>query len=312
MRFVLPIVAVLLPAPLAAQVIGLNTSDLSDEDYARVMAEVAETVRLLQEGETEEVVRRMDALDPEGFHAQCRPADGEEQRFAQSADLPEMTVRLGDPARPILAQFPQYFPYESSKKSDYLYSLSSSQKMRIAIDLDGVVIRSNTGGMGNVANDFSVSSDAEKIQSLEFYDQQCPLVLDDALARAQALEAQLLEAGFTLRPDRPRLLAAETFGPESGTSAEFASWEDARADLAVAPRLYAQVSSAWVRGDERALVSVHNWGGYRDPERDERFPGLALNVFEIDGTFRKYGVSFYLIDHAIRQAEMAQRATVKD
>lgn len=292
-----------MPAAAAAQVFLPDTSALTDEQRRQALERVVELERLRLEGETEEYVRRIDALDPEGYLAQCRPMDAEEQRFAASENLPEMQLALGDPVLDILRDYPGYFLNQYGRADNFSGSLNSAQMMRLSVDLGGVVIRSRSGGMGNVVNSFIATSNSKKLYSLSFYDQQCPLVLDEALVRANRIEDQLLDAGFVRDAGRPSLSGVESYGTAQ-TSEELADWDVARGALAIAPRRFGTVTSYWSRGDEVASVTVHNWGKYADAQMEARYgAAFSRNVHEVDGTGRKYGVSLRLSNSSMRQQD---------
>ena len=247
-----------------------------------------------------ERLRELFMKDPQRDFAQCAPSDGEQRRFAASEQLPLVEIAIGDSLDRLVERFPEYFPfYRPGSMIE-----PSDQMMRLSLDIGGERIVSKTGGMHNVATFVGANFRLGQIYSIEFYDQQCPLSLSEAMVRARALEAKLVAAGFEREP---ALIAAEDYGALS--SDRLPGWEEGELALSETPRRYAFVSSRWIRGAQTAAVSIWNWGAAKSEPifgQMQAVSPLSGSIFELDGTGRKYGIQFRLSDEALYETPFEQ------
>ena len=81
------------------------------------------------------------------------------------------------------------------------------------------------------------------------------------------------------------------------------SWSDAEPGLTEVPKYYFSAYSTWHRGKQKALVRVENWGAEKPilpiPKELEKFS--SQNIFELDGTGRKYGIRFQVDDEGLSE-----------
>ena len=248
----------------------------------------------LDEASLREKLRELFLRDAQSDFAQCAPLDGEAKRFAASEDLPLIEISLGNRLDALTEGSRDYFgSYQTGDMQAF-----TNDMMRISVDVGAERILSKTGGMHNVVTMIDASYGENRIHSIEFYDQQCPLALQVALERAHALEAKLTSAGFEREP---ALIAREEYGDYSPET--LPNWQEGAAALDQTPRVVAAVSSRWSRGGQEATVTVWNWGApkpkppFIDLLRD--MPEVPGSVFELDDTGRKYGVQFRISEDSI-------------
>ena len=279
----------LIAANVAALIAAILPTGAAGQIY--LAPDATERAAKLTPEQIREALERAAEYDRQSDMGQCRPMDGEEQRFAASEALPEMELALGASLADLAARFPVYFQHDSALDTTSF----SAQKMRLSINLGGETIRMTTGGMHNLVTVINATYHSRQIYSLSVYHQQCALRISVALERATALEEQLQRAGFTSREGHPRLLAAEEFGRSGRREMPLANWLEAQEQMIIAPRIFSSVRSVWTRGPQEAHVIVHNWGGAPNPEGAARMGPIAeQSVFERDGTGRKYGVELSL------------------
>lgn len=225
---------------------------------------------------------------------ECKGLDAEAKRFAEAESLPLVELAIGDVLSGVVAQAPMQFP--SYRPDDHL--VFTGRPLRLSLDLGGARLLAKAGGMSNVITTINANWDEYRVDSIEFYDQQCAITLAAALARVSAIELKLTNAGFK-RSGR----VVGSLDLYELPTLEFRNWNEAEPRLAETPRRIHGASSNWKKGDLSVRVSLHNWGAEapRTPlEREITARFGPQSVFEIDGTGRKYGVQFAIWNDALR------------
>lgn len=239
-------------------------------------------------------------FDPSDF-GPCSKLDDEATRRRKTDALPVLNIALGDPLRGSLENHLQYFtPFKSSDRVAITGSF-----LHISVKVEQERIERSVGGMDNVAVQIDATPMEGRIYAFEFYDQQCPITIADALERVARIEAQIRAAGF--KTDSRIIFESVERG---GGISDVTGWQSSLAILTAAPRKAYDGVMVWKRGTQEVLVSIHNWGANAPTTEFEKRYG-ARSVFELDGTGRKYGVSFSLSDMSMIEADYRDSTSVE-
>jgi|GEM_PF-4106456 len=134
-------------------------------------------------------------------------------------------IAIGEPMAQTVAR--SSYPFPNSAGRDGIFNTNEVVDLRFRLG-DGVVAFPKIGGMNSAVLIIGLDFERSRVRSVSFVDQHRPLRLDEALKRAEAVEAQLRRLGF--ERSQPSFVTSERTDGRSGQKAE--NWADARRLLA--------------------------------------------------------------------------------
>lgn len=134
-------------------------------------------------------------------------------------------VAIGEPMAQTVAR--SSYPFPKSAGRDGIFNTNDVVDLRFRVG-DGVIDFPKVGGMNSATMIIGLDVDRRRVMSTSFADQHRPLRLDEALKRAEAVEAQLGRLGF--QRSQPSFITSERADGRSGQKAD--DWADARHLLA--------------------------------------------------------------------------------
>lgn len=134
-------------------------------------------------------------------------------------------IAIGEPMAQTVVR--SSYPFPKSAGSDGIFNTNDVVDLRFRLG-DGVVAFPKVGGMSSAVLIVGLNFDRSRVRSVSFVDQHRPLRLDEALGRAEAMEAQLGRLGF--ERSQPSFVTSERTDGRTGEEAR--DWADARRLLA--------------------------------------------------------------------------------